>query len=153
VLVSDEAEEIPERWNSVISMAKLKRNKALLVVAPVVISLMLLVSFGTQPLWAQGPEGGEQLELAPVNPDFTAFRQARPAEFYGYVPPPVDLSHLKNIPVHKATLQAQAAPPASFDWRTTGKVTPVKNQSTCGTCWIFGTLAAVESKVLIGDKA
>jgi C1A family cysteine protease len=152
VLVSDEAEEIPKRWNGVISMAKLKRNKALLVVVPVVISLMLLVSFGTQPLQAQGPEGGEELELAAVNPDFVAFRQAPPAEFYGYIPPPVDLSHLKNIPVHKATLQAQAALPATFDWRTTGKVTPVKNQSTCGTCWIFGTLAAVESKVLIGES-
>jgi len=96
--------------------------------------------------------------VAPLNPDFLDFIQTRPAQFYGYVPPPVDLSHLKNIPVRKSALEAQStleaplALPAVFDWRTSGKVTPVKNQDPCGTCWIFGTLAALESKVLIGEN-
>ena len=30
-------------------------------------------------------------------------------------------------------------------------VTSVKNQNPCGTCWVFGTLAAIESRVLIVD--
>jgi C1A family cysteine protease len=94
-----------------------------------------------------------------LNPDFLDFIQNRPAEFYGYIPSPVDLRHLKDIPVRKPTLEAQPtleaplALPAIFDWRTSGNVTPVKDQSTCGTCWIFGTLAAVESSVLIGESA
>lgn len=39
---------------------------------------------------------------------------------------------------------AQAAMPAQFDWRLYGAVTPVKDQSVCGSCWSFGTVGAVE---------
>ncbi|CAI2357930.1 unnamed protein product [Caenorhabditis sp. 36 PRJEB53466] len=36
--------------------------------------------------------------------------------------------------------------PASIDWRTENKLTAVKNQGQCGSCWAFATVAAVEAQ-------
>jgi C1A family cysteine protease len=133
-------------------MAKSKPNRVLLVVVSIIASLILLVSFESPPSRAAAPPSPEIPQVAPLNPNFLDFVQNRPAEFYGYVPPPVDLRHLRDIPVEKPKTMAPLGYPATFDWRTNGKVTPVKNQNPCGTCWIFGTLAALESKVLIREN-
>lgn len=40
--------------------------------------------------------------------------------------------------------------PMSYDLRSFGDVTSVKNQGAAGTCWIFGTYGSLESTILVG---
>ncbi|MSU79350.1 MAG: hypothetical protein EXS16_14830 [Gemmataceae bacterium] len=44
-----------------------------------------------------------------------------------------------------------AAPPRQFDLRKVGAVTPIKQQFL-GTCWSHGTMAAIESNLLISGR-
>jgi C1A family cysteine protease len=37
----------------------------------------------------------------------------------------------------------------SFSWVSQGKVTPIKDQGQCGSCWAFGTASVIESSVAI----
>ncbi len=39
--------------------------------------------------------------------------------------------------------------PASFDWASQGKVTSVRNQGACGSCWAFGTVGVMEAAIKI----
>ena len=120
----------------------------------VICSLLTLSAIVLTPLagigYLQAQDSQTTLQLAPMNPDFLEFVE-RPGELlYGYIPPPMALSHLDRIAAAEERPKAHALPDR-FDWRDEHKVTSVKNQGGCHTCWAFGTLAAVESRVLIKE--
>ncbi|UCD17377.1 MAG: C1 family peptidase [Candidatus Zixiibacteriota bacterium] len=50
-------------------------------------------------------------------------------------------SHLKPGFAAKAAADL----PSSFNWEDSGKITSVKNQGNCGSCWIFAAVASLEA--------
>jgi len=94
---------------------------------------------------------------APVNPAFLQYIQARAhgkavaKDGYGRgdIPTLVDYSYLKGrVPAGRLAPQALTS---SYDLRTLGKVTPVKNQGAYGTCWTFASYGSLESALLTAE--
>ena len=113
------------------------------------------VGFAAGPAIAADPP---QLQMAPVNPEFSNFMLhgrsinmvSSQGRSLGYVPSPLDRSYLtsaKNI----VEIQKALPLPSSYDLRTTGKLTSVRNQGSCGACWTFGTMASLESSLMPGE--
>ncbi len=84
----------------------------------------------------------------------------------GYVPPPIDFSQLKGQKVSWTAVEAEAEAtgtdlatedtastgyPSSYDLRTLGKVTGVRDQGACGSCWAFAAYGSLESTLLPGE--
>lgn len=44
------------------------------------------------------------------------------------------------------------ASPTSYDWRALGRVSPVKDQQSCGSCWAFAATAQYESALAIATN-
>ncbi len=132
-------------------MSKSRRGRALPRTVSVISIGLLFVWLSVASVMA-----AEAPSMAPMNPDFLNFMQARQGgplrmqtstgHALGLIPSPVDLSHLKGQSVSGPV--PEIALPSSYDLRTTGKLTPVKDQSTCGDCWAFATYDSLESALM-----
>jgi C1A family cysteine protease len=89
----------------------------------------------------------------PINPEWTSYNNNQlfnnQTPYGGVMPLPFDTSQIsaREIGVTKAEDL-----PSSFDLRTIGQVTSVKDQKPFGTCWAFGALGSLESYLLPTDN-
>ncbi|MBN1900143.1 hypothetical protein JW926_02305 [Candidatus Sumerlaeota bacterium] len=64
--------------------------------------------------------------------------------------PPKGYKSTHTNPSEKIHITADL--PVSFDWREQKGDLPVRDQEGCGACWAFGTVAPLESNLLIKNK-
>jgi C1A family cysteine protease len=98
-----------------------------------------------------------QPRFGPLNPAFVQYRhdllvarahglRAAPAGYArrGLLPGPADLSVARRTPLHLA----QVAYPATYDLRSLGRLTPIRDQGAFNSCWAFATFGSLESTLL-----
>lgn len=88
---------------------------------------------------------------APLNPDFVQYQTDLAAgeistattDGYGFGHIPAPLTRVDSL--EENSFDTSATLPISYDLRTTGRVTAVRNQGQWGSCWTFASLGSLES--------
>ena len=129
----------------------------------VIFSVLMILSLSLPSWAAKNPKGSFEA----LSPEFLRWQAENYSQALsenssplgGYVPSPVNLSHLgSNLPIEggSQSMNVKAdALPSKYDLRSVnGKsyVTSIKNQNPYGTCWAHAAVGAMESNMLIQGK-
>ena len=119
---------------------------------------LMAVAVTMMAVWGMGEGASAQGagHRGPLSPAFIQWQAQRghdasslgAAHRKGRIPSPVDLSHVRGRLRRLAT-----EIPASFDLRSRGGVSPVRDQRDWGACWTFGALGSLESFLLTSGSA
>ncbi|MEQ8155637.1 MAG: lectin like domain-containing protein, partial [Clostridiaceae bacterium] len=134
----------------------MKRNRLLIGIVACSISLSLVLS--NRVITGSAAVTDFNGNKAPVNPDFINYQKNKSSSAFtiidasgkkrilGEVPAPL------KLPDSSKSMASEASFPSSFDLRTSGKVSSVKDQSFSGSCWAFATYGSLESNLLPTER-
>jgi len=102
-------------------------------------------------------EGAQVGRLAPINKEFLRYLEDKKLGIIwsnysddghplGHLPSPIDISYPQDISAEKIEYL-----PSSYDLRNKGKLTKIRDQGDCGSCWAFATYGSLESYFLPGE--
>jgi C1A family cysteine protease len=97
------------------------------------------------------PQNRRSTEYKETNPDFLNWLDGKIEKIsddghaLGYIPPPYRI-HTELSDQFLGQLYESESLPESFDWRLEDGVTPVKDQGSCGSCWVFPIMGGIESQ-------
>jgi C1A family cysteine protease len=127
---------------------------------PSLVLILVGAAFGSGLILKGDIIGSAKSELirAPLSDKFIEYIEAKKAGLtglaytssghpLGLIPSPIDF---KYINIKSAALTENL--PAQYDLRNRNKLTPVRNQGQCGSCWAFATMAALESGFMPGQE-
>jgi len=82
---------------------------------------------------------------ARINPIMTQYSADERQHLTGLkLPEDWEAKWRENLPKDILRLSSKDLP-ATFNWADSGKLTPVRNQGSCGSCWDFAAVAALEA--------
>lgn len=136
------------------SLSRLRLGSAAVWTILTGCALLLLMSQAAFGSTVTRPTG----HLAPLSPAFTASQLHPVAKAglgttgghgMGLEPAPQDLSFTRGMQV--PSVSTSETLPSTYDLRSLGRVTSVKDQGAYGTCWAFASLGSLESCLLPGE--
>lgn len=101
-----------------------------------------------------GSAAGPQLHSDGPMPA-SAIKPAQPGQFpTGFYLPP-SMRHMKpgSLKIQPKAEIATAPSDPAFDWTTLNACTPVRDQGSTNTCWVFASLGEFEPKMVLHDGA
>jgi C1A family cysteine protease len=111
---------------------------------------LILLSFG---------QTGKEARRSPINPEFQKYISERAlfktlavtvdGHGLGEIPAPTEISPVRPIPPKSL----EGALPSYYDLRSLSKLTPIKDQGNCGSCWSFATMGSLESYLMPAEFA
>jgi C1A family cysteine protease len=125
-------------------------KKNLLLLASLALILTCVPSFASENRFIAAPLAAEFMEYQREISSPSAQRGGGTGDTYGpggYIPSPIDLSHIRNAE-YPSLKRGAADLPRRFDLRGNGGVTPAGDQAGYNICWAYTSIGSLESTYL-----